>query len=127
MSNTPERPAASPSKPRKARHLIDFDAPRAPRDAASVAAAEKSLSTVQQWVLSVLSATTILHLAIGIVIAAIYLDRPDVDKLLLCVIAGAFGIIAGAVARAIHQVRVASPWLLVGLLPGIVGAVLVLR
>lgn len=126
MGNLPDRPATSSSQPRKARHLIDFDAPRAPRDAASVAAAEKSLGTVQKWVLSVLAATTILHLAIGIVIAALYLDRPDVEKLLLCAIAGAFGVIAVAVARAIHQARPVSLWLLAGLVPGIVGAVLVL-
>lgn len=126
MSNTPERRASPGHAPRKARHLIDFDAPRQPRDAAAVAAAEKSLGTVQKWVLSTLAATTILHLAVGIVLAAHYLDGPDAEKLLLCAIAGAFGVIAVAVARAIHQVSIVTPWLLLGLLPGIGGAWLVL-
>lgn len=127
MSTTPDRPATSRSQSRKARHLIDFDAPRSPRDAASAAAEEKRLSTVQKWVLSTLAATTILHMSGGVVLAALYLDRPDVEKLLLCAIAAGFGLIAVAVARAIHQAKVVSPWLLLGLLPGIIGAFLVLR
>jgi len=127
VSNTPDRPATSTSQPRRRdRHLIDFDAPRRPRDAASVAAAEKSLGTVQKWVLSTLAATTILHLSAGIVLAAYFLDGPDVEKLLLCAIAAGFGVIAVGVARAIHQARVVSPWLVLGVLPGVVGAVLVL-
>lgn len=116
---TPERPSQ-----RKARHLIDFDAPRAPRDSA---AAEKRLSTVQKWVLSTLAATTILHLSVGIVIAAFFLERGTAEQLMLCVIAAAFGVLAIAVARAIHQVSIPSPWLLAGTVPAIVGAVLILQ
>ena len=37
-----------------------------------------------------------------------------------------FGVIAVAVARAIHQRKLVSPWLLLGLVPGIVGLFLVL-
>lgn len=116
---TPERP-----QQRKARHLIDFDAPRTPRDSAAEA---KSLSTVQKWVLSTLAATTVLHLAIGIVIAAYFLDQGVAERLMLCGIAGAFGILAIAVARAIHQVTIPSLWLLTGTLPAVVGAILILR
>lgn len=116
---TPERP-----QQRKARHLIDFDAPRSRHDSA---AAEKRLSTVQKWVLSTLAATTVLHLSVGIVIAAFFLDRGRAEQLLLCAIAAAFGVLALAVARAIHQVRIPSPWLLAGTVPAIVGAVLILQ
>ena len=115
----PERP-----QQRKARHLIDFDAPRPRTDSA---AAEKRLSTVQKWVLSTLAATTILHLAVGIVIAAFFLDRGRTEQLLLCAIAAAFGVLAIAVARAIHQVTIPSLWLLTGTLPAVVGAVLILQ
>ena len=36
-----------------------------------------SLSTVQKWVLSTLAATTIMHLAIGLVVAAAFSDGLD--------------------------------------------------
>ena len=42
------------------------------------------------------------------------------------VISVAFGVVAAAVGRLIHQKPVASPWLLLGLVPGLVGLALVL-
>ena len=57
---------STPEQPRKARHLIDFDAPATPRDAARDAA---SLTRVQRWVMSVLAVTTVGHLAVGLVVA----------------------------------------------------------
>ena len=44
----------------------------------------------------------------------------------LCVIAGAFGVVAAGVGRLIHQKPIASTWLLLGLMPGVVGVALVL-
>lgn len=113
--------------PRKPRHLIDFDAPRERRDAATVRAEEERLQTVQKWVLSTLTATTVMHLAVGIVVAALFLDSGRPAQLALCVIAAAFGMIAIALARAIHGVRLVSPWLAVGLIPAVVGVILVVR
>src|SRR4051794_164115 len=86
------------------------------------------LEPVQKWVLSALAFTTIIHLSAGLVIAAVYIDhdRPDA-RIGLNVIAAAFGVVAVAVFRAIHQKKLASPWLLLGVIPGIVGLVLVLR
>ena len=85
------------------------------------------LTRVQRWVLSVLAVTTILHLSVGLDVAAYFLDEQAVvSRIGLCVIAGAFGVVAAAVGRLIHQKPVASPWLLLGLVPGLVGLALVL-
>ena len=86
------------------------------------------LEPVQKWVLSVLAATTIAHLAGGLVIAAMYVDDSRTDaRVGLNVLAAAFGICAVAVFRAIHQKKLLSPWLLLGVLPGIVGLWLTFR
>jgi hypothetical protein len=118
---------ATPSPPTKRRkHLMD---PNAPRPAASQARAEqRSLTRVQRWVASSLTVTTILHLSAGLVVAAMYLPRPTLSSQIgLNVIAGAFGVIAVAAGLFLHGRRVASPWLLLGVLPGIIGVWLTLR
>ena len=86
------------------------------------------LEPVQKWVLSALAFTTIIHLSVGIVIAALYLDDDRASaRIGLNVIAAAFGIIAVAAARAIHRKALLSWWLLFGVIPGVVGLVLVVR
>lgn len=113
----------APQKRRK--HLIDPSAPPRPRN---VEAEKKSLSRVQRTVMSALVVTTILHLSAGLVIAAVFLDDPRPGaEIGLNVIAAAFGVLAVAAGLAIHRKRVLSPWLLLGLLPGIVGVWLTLR
>jgi hypothetical protein len=110
--------------PRRARHLMDPTAPRPRRDPR----AEERLTRVQQWVMSVLAVTTIVHLCVGLVVAALFLDESDpVPRVGLSVIAGAFGVMAVAIAFAIHRRSPLTPWLLVGTLPGVVGVWLVLR
>ena len=107
--------------PRKRpRHLLDPDAPRVPRD---LAAERSSLTHVQQWVLSALAVTTILHMSAGLVLAAMFLpeERGSGAQIGLNVIAGAFGVMAVAVGLAIHRRSPLSPWLLLGVLPGVVG------
>ena len=106
-----------PTRP-KARHLIDFDAPRPARDRE---AEERSLSRVQRWVMSTLAVTTMLHFAIGILFAATYVPELS-GRIVLCLISGTFGAISVAAGLAIHGRSVLSPWLLLGILPGIVGA-----
>lgn len=116
---------SQPTPPRRARHLMDPDAPRPQRDHASEA---KNLTRVQRWVLSVLAVTTIFHLVVGLIVAAITLDDPRPGAQVgLCLIAGAFGVIAVAAALAIHGRRPLSAWLLVGLIPSAVGIYLVSR
>ena len=118
MSEDPRTP------PRRARHLIDPTAPRRPHDPEAAA----RLARVQQWVMSALAVTTIVHLCAGLVIAALFIDEEDtVARVGLCVIAGAFGVMAVGIARAIHRRPPLSPWLVLGVLPAVVGVWLVLR
>lgn len=113
MSQPPTTPA-----PRR-RHLMDPNAPRPVRDAAQE---QRNLSRVQKWVMSSLAVTTILHLCVGLILAAIFLDDPSPGaRVGLNLIAAAFGVIAIAAFRAIHGKRVLSPWLLLGLIPGAIG------
>lgn len=106
-----------PAKRRK--HLMDPSAPPRPRN---VEAEKKSLSRVQRYVMSVLAVTTIAHLCVGLVLAAVLMDDPQPGaRVGLNVIAGAFGVIAVAVALAIHRKPVLSPWLLLGTLPTFIG------
>jgi len=86
---------------------------------------DHALTRVQRWVLSVLAVTTILHLSVGLVIGAFFLDESaQVSRYGLCIIGGLFGVVAAAVGRLIHQKTVASWWLAVGFVPGLVGLVL---
>ena len=128
MPDTSTTPVHTQPAPRKRpRHLMDPNNPR--REVVrSTGTNAMNLEPVQKWVLSVLAFTTIIHLSVGIVIAALYLGDPTPGAQVgLNVIAAAFGVIAVAVFRGIHQWAFLSPWLLLGLVPGIVGVVLVLR
>ena len=111
-------------QPRRARHLMDPNAPR--RTVEQHENAEKSLTRVQRWVMSVLAVTTLFHLQVGLIVAALYLDDPRPGaEVGLCLIAGAFGVISVALALLIHGRRPFSPWLVVGLVPAAVGIWLV--
>ena len=83
-----------------------------------------SLTSVQRWVMSTLVATTILHLAVGVVVAAYFSDRLD-SQIGLLVISALFGLIAFAAALLIHKRSPLSGWLLPGLVPALVGAYLI--
>lgn len=111
------------SEPKRQRHLMDPSVPRkraTPEDLAR-------LARVQRWVVSVLVMTTILHLSAGLVIGSAYIDEDRPDAIIvLNVLASAFGVIAIASAFAIHKRPLLNPWLLLGVLPGIVGVLLIL-
>ncbi len=111
--------------PRRARHLIDPNAPRRRTTPDELARLER----VQRTVLSVLVGTTIFHLSVGLVLAGVFVDDDErVAQIGLCLLGGAFGVLAIAAAFAIHRRRrVASPWLLMGLVPTAVGLLVVLR
>jgi hypothetical protein len=113
-------------QPRRARHLMDPNAPR--RTAEQQEQEQKSLTRVQRWVMSVLAVTTLFHLQVGLIIAALYLDDPRPGaEVGLCVIAGAFGLMSVALAFLIHGRKPYTPWLVVGLVPAAVGIWLVTR
>lgn len=116
-ASPPERSTAAPRR----RHLIDPLNPPPPPT-------PRSLTNVQQWVMSALAVTTILHLAFGLMIATLFIgDDQRVAQIGLNVIAAAFGVIAVASGFLIHKRSPLTPWLLLGLLPGVVGTWLVLR
>jgi hypothetical protein len=77
---------------------------------------------VRQWVLSVLVTTTVLHLSAGLAIAGVFADgsRPGAG-VGLNVLASVCGVGAVLAARLIHGRRPMSWWLLLGLVPGLVG------
>lgn len=103
------------------RHLMDPNAPV--RDQYG----SPGTTRVQTWVMSTLVVTTILHMAGGLLVAAWFIDAADtVPRVGLSVIAGAFGVMAVAAGLAIHKRPLLSPWLLLGLLPTVVGLVLFL-
>ena len=114
------RGVSEPTPARRPRHLMDPANPVRPVN-------DHRLTQVQRWVVSVLAVTTILHLSVGLVIGALSLDDDAVaSRVGLCVIGGLFGVVAVAVGRLIHRKPVLSPWLALGLVPGVVGVVLVL-
>jgi tetrahydromethanopterin S-methyltransferase subunit F len=107
-------------------HLLDMDAPR--RVVQDPEKDARDLARVQRWVMSTLAVTTILHLVVGLVIAAVMLhEAPDSSRIGLDVIAGIFGAMAVATGLAIHGKRIASPWLLLGIVPTLVGLYLTFR
>jgi hypothetical protein len=96
--------------------------PNAPRSVRDPHAEDRSLTKVQRWVMSSLAVTTLLHLSIGVIIAASTESNPTLAaRIGLSIIAGAFGVMAVVAALAIHGRRVLSWWLLLGPLPTAAG------
>jgi len=85
-----------------------------------------SITQVQQWVLSVLAFTVIEHFAAGLAVAAIFADAQDA-RVGLNVLAGVTGVMAVLAFRALRAKKLLSAWLLLGPLPGVVGAWLTFR
>ena len=71
--------------------------------------------------MSTLAVSTLLHMAVGLVLAAHYVDE-QTSKVGLLVIAGAFGVISMASGLLIHRRSLVHPMMLIGLLPPLVGA-----
>ena len=84
----------------------------------------QSLTNVQRWVMSILVVTTILHFSVGLAVAAVVVDQARTDaRVALNVLAALTGVMAVAAGRAIHRRAFVSPWLALGVLPGVVGAI----
>jgi len=120
-------PASAQATPpvRRPRHLLDpADLHRSHRSSQS---STESLTKVQRWVMSVLAVTTILHLAAGLVIAAVFMDDTRQGAQIgLTVIAAIIGVLAVVTGRLIHAKSPLTPWLLAGLIPALVGFWLIL-
>ncbi|MET0838445.1 MAG: hypothetical protein ABWY19_06670 [Marmoricola sp.] len=106
---------------RRPRHLLDPEDLR--RSHQRSQGTQESLGNVQKWVMSALAVTTIAHLAGGVAILAISMDDAPLDaRIGLNVVAAFIGVAAVATGLMIHGKKPLSWWLLLGLLPGIVGA-----
>lgn len=107
---------------------MDPDAPRkraTPEDIAR-------LEHVQRTVMSVLVATTIFHLSVGLVIGAFFIDDSErTAQVGLCLLGGAFGVLAMLSAYAIHRKSITATRLAtavaVGFVPAVVGLYVVFR
>ena len=107
---------------RRPRHLMDPANPQRP------SVESREITRVQQWVLSVLVATTILHLSVGLAVAGVFADGSRAGAGVgLNVLAAVCGVGAVVAARLIHRRPPLSWWLLVGLVPGLVGLWFVLH
>ena len=109
-------PAQGPKRPR---HLMD---PNAPVRTAS----DQSVTGVQRWVMTALVMTVAFLLAGGWVMIAVEIVTKQAGQVILLLNSAAFGIAGVVAARIIHQKSPLSPWLLVGFIPAIVGAFVVL-
>lgn len=116
--DSPDRTTPAPKRPR---HLMD------PDNLQQHAYRRAGLTRVQQWVLSTLAVTTILHLIGGLILAAAHLDgQTQQSKVGLLVISGLLGIMSVAIALAIHRRPVLHWSLALGVLPALLGAWFVL-
>jgi predicted anti-sigma-YlaC factor YlaD len=111
----------TPGSPRRPRHLLDPNDLHAAHRRSQ--GSQHSLTRVQRWVMSVLAVTTILHLAGGLALVAILNDDLATSgRVGLNVLASVTGVLAIAAGFLIHAKRPFTPWLVLGLLPGVIGA-----
>ena len=108
--------------PKRARHLLDPSDLHAHHQRSQ--GTLESLTRVQTWVVSILVVSTILHLAAGAVFIAYFADADRLDaRIGANVIASLIGVAAVATGLLIHRRSPISPWLALGLLPGVIGAI----
>lgn len=112
-----ERPPPIPARRRS--HLMVPGEPHRPVPTPA------STRRVQRWVTSVLLFSTVFHLALGLVVAAVVIS-PSVpgSRIGLLVIAGVMGVLGAVGASAIHQRRPQAPSLVLGVAPALVGVYL---
>lgn len=122
--------------PTRRRHLLDPEQVRRDYERRQqglpggepAASSGMSLSQVQRWVISVAAASTLLHMSGGLILAAVHVEAGRTDAQVgLNVIAAAFGVLSVAVFRMIHLRSPWTWWLLLGLIPGLVGAWITFR
>ncbi len=111
----------SSSVRRRPRHLLDPEDVRGSHQRSQGTA--ESLSRVQRWVMSVLVVTTLAHFAGGVALVAVFTDDVHLGaRIGLNVVAAVIGCLAVAAGLMIHTSSPRSWWLLLGLLPGVIGA-----
>lgn len=97
---------------------MDPNAPRKKADPEDLA----RLETVQRRVLAALAITTVLHMSLGLILAAEYVAADRLDAQLgLIFIGTVFGVGGIGATLVILRRPWLSPWLILGVLPGIAG------
>jgi hypothetical protein len=93
-----------------------------------VSVRELSIEQVQRWVVSflILAVASFPLGALAAVSHAIVDEDRTPDAILLMAVMAALGVLALAAIRLVHRRRPVSPWLLCGLLPAAVTALVVL-
>ena len=95
--------------------------PSAPRKVADKKDLER-LHRVQRRVISVLIITTLIHLTVGLIVAADAVDDDRLDaQLALIILGAAFYVLGIAAVRAVNQKALLTWWMLTGLVPIAVG------
>lgn len=95
--------------------------PSAPRKVADQRDLER-LHRVQRRVISALIITTLIHLTVGLILAADAVDADRLDaQLALIVLGAAFYVVGIAAVRAINKKPLRTWWMLTGLIPVVVG------
>lgn len=119
------RPVVAPAPaPRRSRHLLDPDDIRGSHQR-SIGSSE-ALTRVQRWVLSTLVVFTFMHLAAAAVFIAWVAEPDRMDaRIGANVMASVIGVVAMGAGLLIHRRSLVSPWLLLGVLPGVIGAFIV--
>lgn len=95
--------------------------PEAPRKVADPKDLER-LHRVQRRVASVLIITTLVHLTVGLILAADFVDDDRLDAQLgLILLGAAFYIVGIAAVRGINKKSLITPWMLTAVIPVVVG------
>lgn len=119
----PARPAGKVPK-----HLIDPANPPVRQRPEERRRDLEKLARVKQWVTSALVLTTMFHLSVGLMIAAIFMDPEKTQARVGLNVIAVVLLLSGAVgARVIHHKHPVSPWLLLSLVPGAIGFYLTFR
>ncbi|QIK65032.1 hypothetical protein G7072_00595 [Nocardioides sp. HDW12B] len=114
---------STPPPPRRARHLMDPNAPRPVAGGPGSAKPGMSITSVQRWVLTALVVTTVEHFALAFVLGAASIDDSRVaERVVLLVLAAVVGVLGVVSAFLLHQRSPVSWWLPLGLLPALLGA-----
>lgn len=93
---------------------MDPDAPRKVADPKDL----ERLHRVQRRVISVLIITTLIHLTVGLILAADAVDEDRLDAQLgLILLGAAFYVVGIAAVRAINKKPLATWWMLTALIP----------
>ena len=108
-------------EPKRPSWIMDPDHPVRPVN-------DRSLRIVQEWIWSSLIVVTVVHLAAGIVVAAVLMDsKYSAQRIGLSVIATLMMLVGLMAARAIHKARILSWWLLCAPIPSAVGIYFICR